>query len=687
MRNPMQLPEIHVVITGAAQGIGRAIAELALELGANVTLVDANAEALHATASTFDPRRVLALPGSVTDPAFVERVVADASARFGPIGGLVNNAGIVRPAMIHKMTLAQWQQVLDVNLTGAFLCLQAVGRDLLARAKAGEAVRASIVNVSADAGRKGTIGQINYGSAKAGMLSLSMSAALEWARHGIRVNTLCFGVVETAMTETIRGEKFRDTYLAKIPLGRFARPEEVALPVCFLLSDAAAYITGQNLSVNGGRVHDRVARHAHAPRFPGVRAIGNGATTCSHQTAMDLAFTAEERAFRAEVRAFVRRALPPALRAKVQAGRHITKDEITAWQRVLNEGRLRPCRIGPSNGAAAAGPRCSDTSCARSLMPRLHLHWWDLASISWRRFIIAFGDDAQKHRFLPPIANSDEWWAQGFSEPDAGSDLASLRTAARRDGDHYVVDGEKTWTTYGHHADWIFCLVRTDPAVARQAGISFLLIDIRSPGVTVPADPDHRRRARWPARGQPGLLRQRACSGREPRRRGEPGLGLREVPAQQRAHRVGARGHRQGTPAQPEAARGDRRSGPAAGRSRIRHADRRTRGGTASARDHDAARARRHEQRQGQHVPNPLSSLLKMRGTEIQQKVSELYLEFAGPEGLRMHTLDTGAGETAAAYDAMETIAATYFNWRKLSIFGGSNEIQRNILAATVLHL
>lgn len=252
MRNPMQLQHAHVVVTGGAQGIGRAIAELALELGANVTLVDANAQALEATAAAMPAERVLGVAGSVADAVFVEHAVAQAIARFGPVTGLVNNAGIIRPAMIHKMSLAQWQAVLDVNLTGAFLCLQAVGRTMLARAKAGEQVRASIVNIAADAGRKGTIGQINYGAAKSGMLSLTMSAALEWAQFGIRVNTLCFGVVETTMTETIRSEKFRDTYLARIPLGRWASTDEVAQPACFLLSDAASYITGQNLSVNGG---------------------------------------------------------------------------------------------------------------------------------------------------------------------------------------------------------------------------------------------------------------------------------------------------------------------------------------------------------------------------------------------------------------------------------------------------
>ncbi len=252
MRNPMDLTGRHIMVTGAAQGIGLAIARLALELGARVSLVDANGGALAAATAGLDGDRAHGLAGSVADREFVAAAVTAATARFGPVQGLVNNAGIVRAAMIHKMTAAQWQEVLDVNLTGAFNCLQAVGSALVALAKEGPVPAASIVNISADAGRKGTFGQINYGAAKAGMLSLTMSAAQEWARYGIRVNTLCFGVVETAMTATIRSEKFRDTYLARIPLGRWATPEEVAQPVCFLLSDAASYITGQNMSVNGG---------------------------------------------------------------------------------------------------------------------------------------------------------------------------------------------------------------------------------------------------------------------------------------------------------------------------------------------------------------------------------------------------------------------------------------------------
>jgi 3-oxoacyl-[acyl-carrier protein] reductase len=242
----------NIVVTGAAQGIGRAITDLVLELGGTVTAVDLNAEGLKALQAQAGDDKVLALAGSVADASFAQGVVEQAVERFGAVHGLVNNAGITRPAMIEKMTIDQWQQVVDVHLSGSFYFLQAVGRHVLERSRAGEKSGGSIVNISSDAGRRGTIGQINYSAAKAGLLGLTMSAAREWAKYKLRVNTVGFGVVETPMTETIRSEKFADTYLAQIPLGRWAEAGEVARPVCFLLSDAASYITGQHLSANGG---------------------------------------------------------------------------------------------------------------------------------------------------------------------------------------------------------------------------------------------------------------------------------------------------------------------------------------------------------------------------------------------------------------------------------------------------
>lgn len=239
-----------IIVTGAGQGIGRATAELCLRLGANVVAIDLKPEGITEIEAAA-PGRVLAAAGSITDPAFVQDAVERCCARFGHVDGLVNNAGITRPAMIAKMTLQQWQEVLDVHLTGSFHCLQAVGLRLIAQAEAGRPGGA-IVNVSSDAGRKGTVGQLNYGTAKAGTLGMTMSAALEWARYGTRVNTVAFGVVETPMTEVVRSEKFRDTYLARIPLRRWSTPAEVAKPIAFLLSEAASYITGQHLGINGG---------------------------------------------------------------------------------------------------------------------------------------------------------------------------------------------------------------------------------------------------------------------------------------------------------------------------------------------------------------------------------------------------------------------------------------------------
>lgn len=241
-----------VVVTGAGQGIGHALAASIVSLGGHVIAVDVNAQALAALQEELGADRVVTVSGSVTDAAVAQRSIEAGVSAFRGVDGLVNNAGITRTAMIDKMDLNAWRDVLDVHLTGAFLFLQALGSHLIARAKAGEKVAGSIVNISSDAGRRGTIGQINYGTAKAGVLGMTMCAAREWARYNIRVNTVGFGVVETPMTETIRGEKFRDTYLQQIPLGRWGEADEVVRPVCFLLSDDASYVTGQHLSVNGG---------------------------------------------------------------------------------------------------------------------------------------------------------------------------------------------------------------------------------------------------------------------------------------------------------------------------------------------------------------------------------------------------------------------------------------------------
>lgn len=252
VRNPMDLTGRTIIVTGAGQGIGRAIAGTVVELGGNVVLVERNETTLAEAAQALPAERALAVAGDVSDPAFAPAVVERAADRFGAAHGLVNNAGITRPAMIEKMSLVDWNAVISVNLTGCYLMLQAVGRHMVARAREGDKNPGAIVNISSVAGKRGSVGQINYASAKAGLFGMTMSAAREWGSFGVRVNSVGFGMVETQMTEVVRSPKFRDKYLQGILLARFSTPEEVANPICFLLSEAASYITGQNITVCGG---------------------------------------------------------------------------------------------------------------------------------------------------------------------------------------------------------------------------------------------------------------------------------------------------------------------------------------------------------------------------------------------------------------------------------------------------
>ncbi len=221
MTTPFGLTARTGIVTGAAQGIGRAVAHAAFALGARVVVLDLNAAAIEALAGELGADRALAIAGSVDEEAFATAMVEQAVARFGAVHGLVDNAGVTRPAMIEKMSVRDWQTVIDVNLTGVYLCLQAVGRHMIARAEAGEKAPGSIVNISSGAGRRGTIGQVNYAASKAGVYGITMSAAREWARHGIRV------------------------------LGR---------------TDAASYVTGQSLGVDGGFHSSAKSRGATARR-------------------------------------------------------------------------------------------------------------------------------------------------------------------------------------------------------------------------------------------------------------------------------------------------------------------------------------------------------------------------------------------------------------------------------------
>lgn len=400
---------------------------------------------------------------------------------------------------------------------------------------------------------------------------------------------------------------------------------------------------------------------------------------------MDFDFTPEERAFRTQVRDFIASNLDPQVQAKLAEHRSLTRDEIVAWQRTL-DGRNWAT---PSWPAAWGGPGFTPVQ-RYIFFDELHQApapeplSFNVAMIG--PVIATFGTDAQKRRFLPRIRRLDDWWCQGFSEPGAGSDLASLKASARRDGEHYVVNGSKIWQGMAHYADWMFTLVRTDPTATKQAGISMLLIDLRLPGVEV-----------RPIVTMDGRHEVNAVFLDEVR-----------VPVDCRV------GEENGGWAITKFLLGNERTGIArVGMSR--HILRRARtlaqqriasGGECLADDpvfRQAAAALEIElhaleitqmrliAEADAHsgTPDPRSSILKIRGTQLRQQASELMLSVAGPRAL------AAAGEFQAFADGpwpaqapwSTTVAPVYLSLRAASIYGGSTEVQKNILAKTVLGL
>jgi alkylation response protein AidB-like acyl-CoA dehydrogenase len=282
--------------------------------------------------------------------------------------------------------------------------------------------------------------------------------------------------------------------------------------------------------------------------------------------------------------------------------------------------------------------------------------------------IAHFGSQAQKERFLPPTANLDIWWAQGFSEPNAGSDLASLATRAVRDGGDWVVNGQKTWTTLGQHADWIFCLVRTDPTVKKQAGISMLLFPMDSPGVTLrpiqlidggfEVNEVFFEDVRVPGENLVGEENQGWSQAKF--LLGNERVGVAPVGATKRSL------SRLKDIAQEAGALGD----PLTAARFVELEN------ELLALELTALRVVANS---ADGKPHPASSILKLKGTELQQAVSELAVDLAGPLSL--------ASESSTAPEWAALSGPTYLNLRKASIYGGSNEIQRQIIAGTILGL
>jgi alkylation response protein AidB-like acyl-CoA dehydrogenase len=400
---------------------------------------------------------------------------------------------------------------------------------------------------------------------------------------------------------------------------------------------------------------------------------------------MDLTFSEEELAFRDEIRHALQNEFPQDIRVKSDANIEISRDDQIRYQKWLAErGWFAinwPKEYGGTGWTAV----------------QKYLFMQELANINAPTIvpfgvnmvgpvIYTFGNDAQKQRFLPDILESNVWWCQGYSEPGSGSDLASLKTRADVDGDHYVVNGTKTWTTLAHQADWIFCLVRTSSDVARrQEGISFLLIDMSTPGVsvkpiiTIEGDREvnevHFENVRVPMANLVGEEGKGWTYGKVLLQHERTNIAA--VPqCKLRMRRLKEQASRSVRGAEPLAEDRNFMRKFAAVEVELKaleFTELRTLAAVASGK-----------------APGPESSILKFVGTEMQQAIDELYVEAAGYYALPFVPQQYEADfppEDRIGEGNETTTALRYFNFRKASIYGGSNEIQKNIVAKHVLGL
>ena len=388
---------------------------------------------------------------------------------------------------------------------------------------------------------------------------------------------------------------------------------------------------------------------------------------------MQLALSEEESAFREEMRTFFTTKIPQEIRDTVAAGRHVGKDGIVTAQRILNEAGLAvpnwPVEWGGQDWTPLQRHIWHEEMQLACVPTPLAFNAGMVGPV-----IANFGSEEQKQKFLPPTANLDIWWCQGFSEPDAGSDLASLKTKAVRDGDDWVINGQKTWTTLGQHADWIFVLCRTDPEAERkQKGISFILCPMDAEGVTLRPieliDGGHEvnevffEDVRVPAENLVG--EENAGWSYAKFLLGNERVGVAPVGATKRVLAT----------AKQIATDTGQIEDPLVAAQVIELEN------ELLALELTALRVVAHST---DGKPHPASSVLKLKGSELQQAVSELMVDLGGPL-----TMASGAdGDSETDVPAWARVAVpTYLNLRKASIYGGSNEIQRQIIAGTILGL
>ena len=398
---------------------------------------------------------------------------------------------------------------------------------------------------------------------------------------------------------------------------------------------------------------------------------------------MDLNFTPEEEAFRAEVQAFLKAKLPERIATKVKAGQRLTKADQDEWHAILNErGWLAnhwPKEYG-GPGWGAVEKFIFDTECALAGGPRIVPFGVNMLG----PVLIKFGNEAQKKYWLPRILSGEDWWCQGYSEPGAGSDLASVKTTAVRQGDHYIVNGQKTWTTQGQHANMIFCLVRTDREAKAQSGISFLLVDMNSPGVelrpirTLDGDKEVNEvfftDVKVPVENLVGEENKGWTYAKyllTYERTGIAGVGFC-IAALAKLKVIAAKVLKNGKPLDQDPLFAARMAQVEIDLENMKTTNLRVIAAVA-----------------GGGVPGAESSMLKIRGTEIRQEILSLMRRAVGPYALPFieEAQYEGYADEPVGPKEAATAAANYFNYRKLSIFGGSNEIQKNIISKMILGL